>query len=258
MRSSDLQDFLDKKVRQYQTTSFIEGDPVSIPHRYTQIQDIEISGFFASLFAWGRRSLILKKASELLELMDNAPYEFILQHEENDLKRFLHFVHRTFNATDILYFISFLKNYYQQHDSLEDAFSQTIERGDGSVEQALNGFRKIVFQGDYPLHTQKHISAPNKYSACKRLNMFLRWMVRKSDEGVDFGIWEKIRPDQLVIPMDVHVNRVAVRLGLLPPRKTVNWKSALALTEALKTFDHEDPVKYDFALFGLGVIEKFN
>ncbi len=251
-----LQSFLDKKVEQYHKPSFIVGDPVAIPHRYSKLQDIEISGFFAALFAWGRRSLILKKTEVLLNLMDDAPYDFIMHHEEKDLKRFLDFVHRTFNATDILYFIHFLKKYYHRHFSLEAAFTSGLHTTDKTVEHALTGFHRLIFPGDHPVRTMKHIASPRRKSACKRLNMFLRWMVRRDSAGIDFGLWKKIRPDQLVIPMDTHVSKVAVRLGLISPG-AVDWRAALALTDALRIFDPQDPVKYDFALFGLGVLEKF-
>lgn len=257
MRNRDLEHFLNKKVAQYHTASFIEEDPVSIPHQYSRLQDIEIAGFFAALFAWGRRSLILKKTTVLLDLMDHAPYDFVLQHEEKDLKRFLGFVHRTFNATDILYFIAFFKEYYQKNDSLENAFSQSLQPDELSVESALNGFHKLIFKGDFPARTTKHISAPFRKSACKRLNMFLRWMVRKDTKGIDFGLWQNIRTDQLVIPMDTHVSRVAGRLGLITSGQAPNWKTAVALTDVLKKYDPKDPVKYDFALFGLGVVEKY-
>ncbi len=252
----DIQSFLDKKADQYNQLSFIAEDPVAIPHQYTKLQDIEISAFFAALFAWGRRSLILKKTKSFLSLMENTPYDFILNHQEKDLKRFLPFVHRTFNATDMLYFIGFLRNYYRQHFSLESAFFMGINPGDKTIESGLDGFHRLIFPGDHPPRTEKHISMPARKSACKRLNMFLRWMVRKDSRGVDFGLWKRIRPDQLVIPMDVHVSRVSARLGLIPPG-SVNWKAALALTDALRTFDPQDPVKYDFALFGLGILEHF-
>jgi len=257
MNENELCRFLNHKVAQYQTPAFVEEDPISVPHQYSRLQDIEIAGLFSALFAWGRRSLILKKANFLMELMDNSPYSFIVHHEEKDLKRFLGFVHRTFNATDILFLISFLRQHYKKHASLEFAFCHHLERDDNSVEKALNGFYHCVFGENNSIRTKKHISAPFKKSACKRMNMFLRWMVRKDAEGIDFGIWKNIRPEQLVIPVDVHVYRVAVRLGLLSTKKTMNWKLALELTNKLKEFDPEDPVKYDFALFGLGVIEKF-
>ena len=257
MKQAVLQRFLEQKMRQYGTPDFIPGDPVCIPHRYSRLQDIEIAGFFAALFAWGRRSLIIKKASDLLALMDHAPYAFIREHQPQDLKRFLGFVHRTFNTTDILYFIAFLQQYYQQHASLETAFCAGIAPADPTVENGLNAFYHRIFPGDHPARTTKHISAPARKSACKRINMFLRWMVRPDTEGVDFGLWRRIHPAQLIIPMDTHVCRVAARLNLLAPGPA-NWKRACALTTALKAFRPEDPVRYDFALFGLGVIEHFN
>ncbi len=257
MYSDKIKYFLDKKLEQYQSSFFIEEDPITIPHHYSLKQDIEIAGFFAALFAWGRRETVIKKATVLLSLMDQAPFDFITQHEEKDLKRFLKFVHRTFNATDILYFISFLKSFYHQHESLEEAFCKGNYSQEEHVEKNLNGFYQTIFEAEHPKRTEKHISAPFKKSACKRMNMYLRWMVRSGEKGIDFGLWKKMSPDQLVIPLDVHVCRVATRLGLISPNRKVNWETALALTEELKVFDPRDPVKYDLALFGLGAIEKF-
>lgn len=189
--------------------------------------------------------------------MDGAPYDFIQNHQEHDLKRFLLFKHRTFNATDTLYFVAFLQDFYNQHDSLEDGFARFLLPGDLTIEKALVGFRELFFSLDYaPLRTRKHISSPACKSACKRLNMFLRWMVRKDDTGVDFGIWQRISPAQLVCPCDVHVDRVARRLGLIS-RKPTDWLTALELTHNLRLLDANDPVKYDFALFGLGIEEAF-
>jgi len=259
MSSFKLKNFLDNKVVEYSVPAFVESDPVSIPHQFSRLQDIEISGFFAALFAWGRRSTVLKKSRFLLELMDDAPYDFIMQHEESDLKRFLGFVHRTFNATDILYLISFLKRFYAQNNSLELAFSEGIKTSDSSIENGLNHFYATVFEDEnHPVRTHKHISTPLKKSACKRINMYLRWMVRPDKDGIDFGLWKRIRTDQLIIPMDVHVSRVAARLKLLSEHSKVNWESAVKLTRSLKDFDALDPVKYDYALFGLGAIEKFS
>ncbi len=259
MSSFELKKFLDNKVIEYSVPAFVASDPVSIPHQFSRLQDIEISGFFAALFAWGRRSTVLKKSRLLMELMDEVPYDFIMQHEESDLKRFLGFVHRTFNATDILYFISFLKEFYTHNNSLELAFSKGMKASDSSVENGLNHFYMTVFEDEnHPVRTHKHISAPFKKSACKRINMYLRWMVRPDTDGIDFGLWKRIHTNQLVMPMDVHVSRVAARLKLLPKDSKVNWESAVRLTENLKSFDVLDPVKYDYALFGLGAIEKFN
>ncbi|GAB2532181.1 TIGR02757 family protein [Spirosoma aerophilum] len=247
-----VKDFLDEKADQYNRPSFIDRDPISIPHRFSRKQDIEIMGFWAAVLAWGQRPVILKKAAELVDLMDGAPFDFIRHHEESDVKRFLQFKHRTFNATDALYFIHFFRHYFQQHDSLEDAFLTTNEGQ--TVESALIVFhdRFCGLTDFFPERTRKHIATPARNSSCKRLLMFLRWMVRQDDRGVDFGIWSRIRPDQLVIPIDVHVNRVARHLKLLN-RPQTDWKAALELTETLRQFDPVDPIRYDFALFGLGV-----
>jgi len=249
----DLKSFLDQKAAHYNRRDFIANDPVSIPHRFSRRQDIEIAGFFAAILAWGQRKTIISKCVSLMNLMDNAPYQFILEHEDTDLMRFLGFKHRTFNDTDTLYFISFLRRFYQTHESLEDAFARFIQPGDTTVENGLAGFRQLFFDMDFsPDRTRKHIATPTANSACKRLNMFLRWMVRRDDNGVDFGIWTRISPAQLVCPCDVHVERVARTLGLIT-RPKADWQTALELTSALRKLDADDPVRYDFALFGLGV-----
>ncbi len=189
--------------------------------------------------------------------MDNAPYEFVRNHHENDLKRFLNFKHRTYNATDTLYFISFFRWFYNRHDTLEDAFVENLNSDDENVREALVDFHHLFFKlDDFPERTRKHIATPDQNSACKRINMFLRWMVRKDDNGVDFGIWGRIKPSQLVSPCDVHVDRIARKLGLIS-RKRTDWVTAVELTNRLKEFDPDDPVKYDFALFGLGVESQF-
>ncbi len=252
-----LEQFLNRKTEEYNTIEFIKTDPISIAHRFSKRQDIEIAGFFAAIFAWGNRSTIINKCTGLLNRMDNAPYQFITQHKSSDLNGLLNFKHRTFNETDLLYFIEFLHYHYTNSPSLEAAFSQWITKKDATVEQALNGFYQYFFSlSDAPSRTKKHIAAPFKNSGCKRLNMFLRWMVRKDNKGVDFGIWKKILPSQLVCPIDVHVARVARRFNLLE-RKQTDWQAALELTHRLKKFDPADPAKYDFALFGLGVVEKY-
>ncbi len=256
-RFEDLKVFLDRKVEEYNQPAFIPDDPVSIPHLFTKKQDIEISGFWAAVLAWGKRKTIIRKCRELFALMDNAPHDFMLHHQENDLKPFLEFKHRTFNATDTLYFIEFLSWFYKNHQSLEEGFSAYISEGDEHVGPALEGFHRLFFSlPDAPSRTQKHIATPARKAACKRLVMFLRWMVRNDRQGVDFGIWNTIKPAQLICPCDVHVDRVARKLGLIQ-RKQTDWLTALELTRNLKMFDPEDPVKYDFALFGLGVEEKF-
>ena len=250
-----LKDFLDAKVELYNKPAFIKDDPICIPHQYTKKQDIEIAGFFASIFAWGSRTIIINKSTQLLQLMDNAPHDFIKNHQVTDLKNFLHFKHRTFNTTDLLYFISFLQYHYNSHKSLESAFSKWMLQG--TIEEALTGFHHYFFSfEDHPARTKKHIASPARHSSCKRLNMYLRWMVRSDNKGVDFGLWKTIKPAQLICPIDVHVARVAKRFNLLH-RNQIDWQAALELTEYLRTLDATDPVKYDFALFGLGVIEKY-
>jgi uncharacterized protein (TIGR02757 family) len=254
---NELKDFLDRKVAEYNQPSFIEADPVCVPHRFSKKQDIEIAGFFAAIFAWGNRTIIINKSTELMQLMDNSPHDFMINHHEHDLKRFLQFRHRTFNATDLLYFIHFFRHHYKKHKSLETAFTKSMKPSDEDTGTALTGFHHYFFSlPDAPPRTKKHIATPEKNSTCKRLNMYLRWMVRKDEGGVDFGIWNKISPSQLVCPIDVHVARVAKRFNLVQ-RPSVDWLTALELTRALKKFDVADPAKYDFALFGLGAMEKF-
>jgi uncharacterized protein (TIGR02757 family) len=258
---NDLKFFLDKKVIEFNNPSFIKEDPVCIPHLFSKKQDIEIAGFFAAVFAWGLRKTIINKCKLLLQLMENAPHDFCVNHSDNDLKRLVGFCHRTFNDTDLLYFISFLKFHYSQHKSLETAFfnNKTIKQFNNSdtVEISLNYFYHYFFSmEDVPERTKKHIASPQKNSSCKRLNMYLRWMVRDDRKGVDFGLWKKITPAQLICPVDVHVARVSRHFNLLS-RKQVDWLAAVELTEALRQFDPKDPVKYDFALFGLGVLEKY-
>lgn len=248
-----LIDFLNKKVAFYNQPSFILTDPVSIPHLFTQRQDIEIAGFFAAIFAWGNRLTIIRKAKELMELMEMQPYRFCMDAGQKDLQRVLSFKHRTFTDTDLLYFISFFNFHYSANKSLETAFTRHGE----SIEAMLKGFYHYFFSlADVPARTRKHIATPERHSSCKRLNMFLRWMVRKDNNGVDFGIWENISPSMLICPLDVHVVRVAKRLHILD-RKQTDWQAAIELTTYLRTLDSKDPIKYDFALFGMGVAEKF-
>jgi uncharacterized protein (TIGR02757 family) len=253
-----LKAFLDSKVAHYNQPWFIETDPVSIPHLFTKKQDIEIAGLFASIFAWGGRTTIIKKSKELMQLMDMDPHAFITTHREEDLKRMLYFKHRTFNTTDLLYFISFLKHHYTNYHSLEDAFAgPDTFSSKNKAAIFLNRFYHYFFSlEDAPQRTRKHIASPEKNSTCKRLNMFLRWMVRNDNNGVDFGLWNKISPSELVCPVDLHVARVSRRFNLLT-RSQVDWQAAIELTGNLKKLDSDDPVKYDFALFGLGVMEKF-
>ncbi len=252
---TNLKEYLDQCVEQYNQVDFIKNDPIQIPHRFTKLQDIEIVGFWVAMLAWGQRKTIINKSLELIELMKGKPYDFIINHREKDRRAFLSFKHRTFQATDTLYFLEFLQHYYRKNESLEDAFYRHLTRNDHSVKNAIIGFHELFFNlPNAPVRTRKHIATPEKNSSCKRLNMFLRWMVRKDEKGVDFGLWEKIKPSQLMMPLDVHVERVGKKLGLLQ-RKQRDWKAVEELTLNLRTFDPKDPVKYDFALFGLGVLE---
>lgn len=252
-----LKDFLDEKVEKYNQPGFITLDPISIPHRFSKKEDIEISGFFAAILAWGQRKTIINKCIELFHLMDNVPHDFLLNHQETDLKTFLKFKHRTFNDVDTLYFIHFLAWFYRNHDSLEEAFILGQNNQLDAMESILARFHQFFFSlPDSPGRTKKHIATPARKAACKRINMYLRWMVRSDDKGVDFGLWKKISPSQLICPCDLHVDRVGRKLGLIT-RKQTDWLTAVELTQKLREFDPEDPVKYDFALFGLGIEEKY-
>jgi uncharacterized protein (TIGR02757 family) len=253
---TDLKTFLDKKADEYNRPSFIQDDPISVPHLFTTKQDIEIAGFFAAVFSWGNRSTIISKGKELMQRMDMAPYLFIKHHSEKDLKRLAAFKHRTFQFADLVYFIEFLHQHYARHKSLEHAFTNGLGTKSFTAEKALNNFRKYFFGGEHEKRTEKHIPSPQRGSTCKRLNMFLRWMVRSDDKGVDFGIWQNIPASQLICPLDVHVVRVAKKLGLLK-RRQPDWQAAVELTGALRKLDENDPVRYDFALFNLGAMEKF-
>jgi len=253
---NDIKELLDSYVEKYNRPDFIDTDPISIPHRFKRKQDIEISGFLAATLAWGQRPVIISKSLELMGYMDYSPYEFVLNHNESDLKPFLKFKHRTFNPTDVLYFIHFFRRVYLQYDSLEPLFVKTLDGSLDHIGSGIDHFRQVfVSDPDFPLRTGKHVASPARKSACKRINMFLRWMVRKDDRGVDFGIWNGIQSNQLICPLDVHVDRIARKLNLLK-RKQTDWQAAVELTENLKRFDPDDPVKYDFALFGMGVFEK--
>jgi len=283
LSSSSLKDFLDAQVEKYNHPGFIPSDPISIPHQFSKKQDIEIMGFFAAILAWGQRKTILNKCEELIARMDGVPYDFIKNHKEEDLKQLLGFKHRTFNDTDLLYFVNFLQRHYQQYLSLEDAFLPVKQSGEfrddfmeftdreevayqssacylgelkipkSDIEASLNYFKRYFFSlEDIPHRTMKHISSPAQKSTCKRLNMFLRWMVRKDEQGVDFGLWKRLQVSALICPCDVHVDRVARKMGLITRRQT-DWQTALELTGNLRLFDAYDPVKYDFALFGMGV-----
>jgi len=252
LTKAELKNFLDKKAQEFNHPHFVDTDPISIPKQFSKLQDIEIIGLWTAVISWGQRVTIIKNANRLVELMDGAPHDFILNHTEKDRQRFGDFVHRTFQPEDALYFLEFFQNYYRENDSLEDAFISKSKQE--PIKDGLIKFRNEFFSSEHVLQrTQKHIASPLKNSSCKRLNMFLRWMVR--DDGiVDFGLWSKLSKKDLYIPLDVHVQRVAMSLGLLK-RKQSDWKAVVELTEKLRKLDPNDPVKYDYALFGLGILQ---
>ncbi len=243
----DTKDILEQYYQKYHISNFAEEDPIQIPLAYTLKQDQEIAGLFAAVFAWGQRKTIIAKSKDLMHRMDNKPFDFICDATSSDLKQLIGFRHRTFNDTDLLYFVEFLHQVYKKYNSLEDLLFENKK----NVYASLVDF-KVLFESseNYAKRTGKHLSSPLNGSACKRLNMFYRWMVR--DTGIDLGIWKKIKPKDLIIPLDVHVTRVAKELGLIKTEKA-DWKTAVELTSILAKFDSNDPVKYDFALFGLGV-----
>ena len=249
---------LEHLVEKYNHPDFIENDPISIPHQFSKLQDIEIIGFWVAMLSWGQRSTIISKSTELLELMGNTPHDFVLNYQESDLKPFLKWKHRTFQPTDTLYFLDFFKRYYTKNHSLELAFAKHLSEADQHVGKALEGFHQLFFDHENaPKRTRKHVATPARKSTCKRLNMFLRWMVRRDNKGVDLGLWQRIKPSQLLMPLDVHVDRVARKFNLIE-RKQTDWQTVLELTEKLRQFDSNDPVKYDFALFGYGLEMKKN
>jgi uncharacterized protein (TIGR02757 family) len=250
----DIKEFLEEKVAQYNQKEFIDADPVYVPHQFTQKEDIEIAGFLTATLAWGNRKAILKSGLKLIHLMDNAPYDFVINHQTHHLDKFDDFAHRTFNATDAKYFIKALQHIYQRKGGLEKVFSFAVTAE--SVIPAINHFHKVFFSLPHPQRTCKHVSCPDKGSPAKRINMFLRWMARRDHKGVDFGIWKSISPRQLSCPLDVHSGNVARKLGLLTIKQN-NLKALNELDTSLRSMDAEDPVKYDFALFGLGVFERF-
>jgi uncharacterized protein (TIGR02757 family) len=254
MNQSELKEFLDQKVRQYNTFDFIESDPVQIPHLFTQKEDIEISGFLSATIAWGNRTTIIKNAIKMIDLMGNAPYDFVMSHSDVQLEQLHNFVHRTFNGVDYVQFIKSLKHIYTNHGGLEAAFAKHQEQD--SMQRSISEFKKIFFEIPHVQRTQKHLSDPLNNSAAKRINMYLRWMVRNDTKGVDLGIWKSISPAALSCPLDVHSGNVARKLGLLS-RKQNDGKALAELDAELRILDPQDPVKYDFALFGLGVFEGF-
>jgi uncharacterized protein (TIGR02757 family) len=254
LKKEELKEFLDEKVETYNRLDFIEHDPISIPHRFESKEDIEISGFLAATIAWGNRTMILRNANRMIAYLDDSPYDFILNHSESDLDRISTVIHRTFNAADFIYFIKALKHIYKTQNGLEGIFNQY--RTEDSLQPAIHQFRNKFFELPHSSRTMKHISDPLKGSAAKKLNMYLRWMIRKDDRGVDFGLWKSISPSILSCPLDVHSGNVARKLGLLA-RKLNDAKAVSELDYSLRNLDKEDPVKYDFALFGLGVFEGF-
>jgi uncharacterized protein (TIGR02757 family) len=252
MNQKTLQTLLDDNLQRFNEASFIAPDPISVPHRFSKKQDIEIAGLFAALLAWGNRTSIINSANRLTALMDNSPHDFIANHQEKDRKRFEKWVHRTFQYSDLLYFLEFLQHHYTHHNSLETAFSSGMKKNAPNVENALIHFYQYFFSLPHLHRTEKHLQTPLRKSACKRINLYLRWMVRSDSKGVDFGLWKSIAPSQLICPLDVHVHRTATQLKLIT-RKQADWQTALELTDALRKFDPKDPVKYDFALFGIGM-----
>jgi uncharacterized protein (TIGR02757 family) len=254
LRNEDLKDFLDEAVLKFNNKNFVEADPVSIPHLFTKKQDIEIAGFLAATIAWGNRKSILKNGAKLMELMDMSPHEFVINANKKDLLKFEKFVHRTFNGTDCIFFLESLKNIYKKHDSLEEIFilKGTENESEFLLKNRIINFRTAFLKTKHLSRSEKHISNPDTNSSAKRLCMYLRWMVRNDNKGVDFGIWKNIDPCELCLPLDVHTGNISRALGLLN-RKQNDWKAVEEITLVLRTFDQKDPVKYDFALFGLGV-----
>lgn len=250
--NKELKDLLENKFNLYNSTNFIIEDPISIPHAYNQKEDIEIISFLISIISWGNRKSIIKSGNKLREILGSSPIDFIMRFKEKDLKK-IDFVHRTFNKFDLIYFLKSLKNIYENHDGLENVFSKNLN--DEFMYNNISNFRKIFFSLYHEKRTEKHISNPKKNSACKRINMFLRWMVR-NDGVVDFGIWKKIKPSMLSCPLDVHTANIGRKLNLIS-RKQNDLKTVLELDQKLRLFDKNDPVKYDYALFGMGVYEKF-
>jgi uncharacterized protein (TIGR02757 family) len=254
----NIQELLDDKYRFYNRPEFIETDPIQIPRAFSKKEDIEIAGFIAAAIAWGKRPMIIRNANKWLEMMDNAPYDFVMNASQKDFKPLLGFVHRTFNGDDALFFMTSLQNIYKNHNGLEAVFEKGLQhkfenpKNYSSLYGALNHFRNVFMSSPHLARSGKHIANPSKGSAAKRLNMYLRWMTRQDKQGVDFGIWRSIEAKHLMIPLDVHSGRVARKLGLLI-RKSDDWKSVEELTANLRQFDANDPVKYDFALFGMGV-----
>ena len=254
MTKPELKEFLDEKVDLYNNPNFIESDPILIPHQFSLKEDIEIAGFLAATIAWGNRKMIIQNSNKMMNLMGNSPLDFVMNHQEHHLEKLENFVHRTFNTIDLTTFIKGLNHIYTNHNGLEAVFAKNQEAF--SMQKSISEFKKLFFEVEHHNRTQKHISDPLNNSAAKRINMYLRWMVRNDTKGVDFGIWKTISPAALSCPLDVHSGNVARKLGLLS-RKQNDSKALLELDTNLRKLDKIDPVKYDFALFGLGVFEKF-
>ena len=255
MNQWEIKDFMEAKVLQYNHPKFLEEDPLQIPHRFSRKEDIEIGGFLTATIAWGNRKSIIKSAQRMMELLEGSPYEFVMGYSENELSRLSPFVHRTFNGSDLLFFVSALRRIYSDHGGLEGVLTNNSTAN--STQPALVALKRIFFEVPHPERSRKHLPDPGAGSAAKRLNMFLRWMVRKDQRGVDFGLWPGIPPSRLSCPLDVHSGNVARRLGLLN-RKQNDARAVAELDARLRGMDPNDPVKYDFALFGLGVFEKWS
>ena len=253
LSNNELKEFLDSKYEQYNQKKFIESDPIQVPHNFTSKEDIEISSFLTATIAWGQRKTIIKNSFKMMDLLDNSPYDYIINSTEKEIDK-LNIKHRTFNEIDFRYFIKKLKYIYKDYGNLENLFFENLKGN--TMHNSIHNFKSLFFKNNYPLRTTKHISDPFKGSACKRVNMFLRWMVRKDSNGVDFGIWNKISPSYLSCPLDVHSGRVARKLGMLK-RNQNDHKAVIELDNKLRYLDSNDPVKYDFSLFGLGVFEGF-
>ena len=253
--SENIKSFLDEKIQLFNRAEFIETDPIQVPALFTTKENIEIAGFLAATLAWGQRPTIIRNAMKLTALMQNNPIEFLLNSSEEDWAMFQSFKHRTFNGTDCIYFLKSMKNIYQNHGGLEQVFTDGFRNGN-SIFSALVYFRKVFFELEHERRTEKHVSDIEKGAAAKRLNMYLRWMVRNDTSNVDFALWKQIPSSALMLPLDVHTGNVARKLGLLT-RTQNDWRAVEEITAKLREFDPEDPIKYDFALFGLGVFEKF-
>jgi len=255
MTPQELKAFLDAKHDEFNVPTFIEPDPISIPHRYTRKEDIEIAGLLTAIISWGRRDLIIRGASQMMSILWDAPYDFVMQAEEEEIKRMQDFVYRTFQGVDGYYIVKGLRKVYQEMGGLEEVMR--LSEGATDTQAGVMQLREAIGSVEgFPKRTYKHLSNPAKGSSAKRINMFLRWMVRKDRRGVDFGIWNNMRPDQLICPLDFHTGNVGRKLGMIT-RKSNDWKAALQLTEGLRKLDPHDPVKYDFSLFGLGIYERF-